>query len=1393
MKSENSNWDSAMITQIRCTSNSNIQFSRLQYTLISNLEFIGCGGNRIENVDELVVEDAIFKGQENSGTALDLTAVAAQIVNCTFLSNRKGSHQYFALALVDVIKHERGLTGGAIVSYKSKIDINQSKFEDNRAEIGGAICALSNSIINMCDNVFIGNTAIEHGGALYSDSSTITIKASEFHSNSASTGGVLRSYSTTITIETSEFHTNSANSVGGVLYSFYSNVAIRESEFYNNTATVGGALSFVGGTIIVEESVFYNNSAMHGGVLNCDSGRVAIGRSVFYFNSATVNGGVLDSSTDTITIVESEFHNSAAWRGGVLYSRGDEFNLGVGRVLSSSHSITIEASLFCNNHATIGAVIFATYSTIRHQRCLIDKNSAERYAVVFLSFSEFRGGSITISSNSGSLVARNSTIIFTYYAQFFNNRPPQSASLGGFQEGGAITLLQSNVFFESDGMFSNSKYVIEHNHAENGGAVHATESKIYMNGDVTIANNMASRNGGGFYLSTSELHCQENILLLINNTATHKGGGLHAISSTIRATSSGILDTIYFTNRLSLYTGARINFTQNTAELGGGLSLEANARLYILKNIPIIPFVDNDTVGDVTIFMGNNADYGGAVFMDDNTYSGMCASNPKAECFFQVLAIHSVESTKLKIQSMYFSQNFANISGSTLYGGLLDRCAVSQFAEVHNKPSEYEGNGISYFVDVSSGERTAVSSLPVQVYLCTSVDPNQSNVAVKKGQTFILSVVAVDQVGQPVNATIQTSLYFTESGLAEGQLARNIPAECTNLTFNVLSPHSSENLTLYALDGPCRDADLSTTTIEIQFLPCSCPIGLQVSGMNSTNCTCECHSNINQYVEYCDSHTGFIVKQPQSSVWISYINDTDLPGYLIYPNCPFDYCLSTSPPVDLNQPNGADAQCAFDRSSLLCGSCLPGLSLSLGSSRCLSCPSYWPALLIAITIAAMLAGIALITLLLVLNMTVAVGTLNGLIFYANIVYANKNILLPFQETNFITTFISWLNLELGIDTCLSPEMDAYMKTWLLLAFPTYVILLVVLVIVVSSYSSRFSNLIGKKDPVATLATLILLSYANLLGFCFKSLSVAILEYPDGSSEMLWLPDATVSYLSGKHIPLLIAAVLILLVGLFYTALLFSWQWLLYLPRWRIFRWSRNPKIQTFIETYHAPYTPKHRYWTGLLLIVRIILYLVATTNVSNNPTVALTAITFTVCCIFALRLFFGSRLYRKWPVDVLETFFHMNILSFTIFTWYCLDKSCNQRAAAWISVVITFIALLFIILYHVYTYTSVFSKVMKMNPKGTINKLFRRNGNRKPQPKCHWSPPPDDDIHRFYELLDIIDHPINTNDYNVPLKVAPVSPTVSVVEVHQPQLAILEPQKESNEQNVSVDPEETEV
>ena len=80
-----------------------------------------------------------------------------------------------------------------------------------------------------------------------------------------------------------------------------------------------------------------------------------------------------------------------------------------------------------------------------------------------------------------------------------------------------------------------------------------------------------------------------------------------------------------------------------------------------------------------------------------------------------------------------------------------------------------------------------------------------------------------------------------------------------------------------------------------------------------------------------------------------------------------------------------------------------------------------------------------------------------------------------------------------------------------------------------------------------------------------------------------------------------------------------------------------------------------------------------------------------------------------------------------------------------------------------------------------IDRLFA-DADPKPKPERHWIPPPDDDIHRFNELLDIIDRPVNTYDYKVSVKQQePVKPTQSVVEVHQPRhLAAPDPEEVAN-------------
>jgi uncharacterized membrane-anchored protein YitT (DUF2179 family) len=70
-------------------------------------------------------------------------------------------------------------------------------------------------------------------------------------------------------------------------------------------------------------------------------------------------------------------------------------------------------------------------------------------------------------------------------------------------------------------------------------------------------------------------------------------------------------------------------------------------------------------------------------------------------------------------------------------------------------------------------------------------------------------------------------------------------------------------------------------------------------------------------------------------------------------------------------------------------------------------------------------------------------------------------------------------------------------------------------------------------------------------------------------------------------------------------------------------------------------------------------------------------------------------IYKKWPVDVLETIMYFNILAFSAFTWYTLDSDKSPAAVACTSVMITFFLLFSVIAFHVYKYTALASFIMR--------------------------------------------------------------------------------------------------
>ena len=854
-----------------------------------------------------------------------------------------------------------------------------------------------------------------------------------------------------------------------------SNLLIYDTIFIGNKANI--ILHIKESVVSTVNSTFKHN---HGSVMDMTNCKMDIHNSVFNDNGY----GVLNLRYSKIQIYGSEFKGNVGITGGAINCFGES-------LISFSEICT-----FTDNQAIRGGAVYLNYKA----QCLVDQ-----------------GASVIIANNTalqkGGGIYLETLTSLTLHSQSMLQIVENTASRNG---GGIYSNCDCNLTLHSQSTLQ----ILENRASVDGGGIylnHDYKLNLILHSQCTlqILENTALKDGGGIYLGPSSnitLHSQST-LQIIKNRATNAGGGIYA------SHFSSI--NLWFTNGQT--SNSTIYFNRNQARIGGGLYLEFNSIVYIF------PCLNN-----IINFDKNSADYGGAMYVvtknddDGDDYY----SDP--ECFFQSDILQnpthynniSDDTIECNKKPFHFSLNRANYSGFTLYKEAFNNCSI-------------DGTSFDEFklLSILSNIHTSdIGSSWVQLCYCENGFPDCSRqipyINIKPGEKLIIEVAIVDRRNHAVSGFIKSEISGSVQ-IRDDQKIQAVVYGCTSLSFNIIySFEASQQLIMSPLIKN-RIYRVSEKSIKINFLACiNCPVGfLQIKDYDNTRgCDCVCDAmKLGSHIITCN-YTRETITKKGTTAWITYLSVKNTSDYLIYPYCPMDYCLppDVATEINLNTANGADAQCAHNRSGLLCGTCNPGLSLSLGSSRCLPCFTHWPGVFVVIITSSLLAGILLVASLLMLNLTVAAGTINGLIFWANIVAANQYKFFP--STSFVTMFVSWFNLELGIDTCFFDGMDFYWKTWIQLTFPAYILLLVVLVIVFSECSVKFAQIVSKRNPIATLDTLILLCYVKFLRTVIVAFSFATLDYPDGSHPVVWWSDATVGYFSGKHIVLWVTSAIIFLVG-----------------------------------------------------------------------------------------------------------------------------------------------------------------------------------------------------------------------------------------------------------------------
>ena len=645
-------------------------------------------------------------------------------------------------------------------------------------------------------------------------------------------------------------------------------------------------------------------------------------------------------------------------------------------------------------------------------------------------------------------------------------------------------------------------------------------------------------------------------------------------------------------------------------------------------------------------------------------------------CFYQTLRSNFVD--RKPVSTPVFANNTADISGNSLYGGWVDLCTTN--------PPAFDT--IFHFEDTPR-QLSAVSSNPTRVCVCVNDLPDCNithyNITVYPGETFQIPAVAVGQrfgtVPFIVHARFTSVSSSSPPQIKPLQEAQTLRRPCSNLRYNIFSKHKKEDtlLSVDKINVPHKNAAdiprkvsraiiLQFTDLHVQIWLHPCPLGFE---LKSSSCTC--HPQLHQHKINCSIDTQK-VNRP-SFMWVNAtLVNTSQCRILVHEHCPFDYCKPDSFDLNLENP---DAQCAFYRSGILCGACQQNLSHVFGTSACRECSSLWALLWVPLIA---LAGIALVVFLMVLNLTVSVGTINGLIFYANIVRTNHASFFPPNTTNsFLSWFIAWINLDLGIETCFYNGLDAYVKTWLQFVFPLYIWFLVIAIIVLSHYSTNAARLSGR-NAVQVLATLFLLSYARLLRIIITVFQSTELEYSNTFVRQVWLYDGNVNYLNGKHIPLFMAALFLLFVSLPYTLLLIFIQYLQHWSSYRVLFWVK--KLKPLFDAYTGPYKDRHRYWTGLLMLVRIVLFLIFSINTRGSADVNLLAIIIMILSLFMYVALAGT-VYKTWSLNAIEYSYFLNLGVLAFATLFTTVIGQSELGVVYTSVGIAFAQFIIIVAFHV--------------------------------------------------------------------------------------------------------------
>ncbi len=757
---------------------------------------------------------------------------------------------------------------------------------------------------------------------------------------------------------------------------------------------------------------------------------------------------------------------------------------------------------------------------------------------------------------------------------------------------------------------------------------------------------------------------------------------------------SGSRGPVIQTHNSNVHLSGKVVFHSNVAKCGAAFNMKESF-LYLCK--------------DLVMEMNNNFAQllGGAIFI--------------ANLFNTVVPKCAIQIEDFKHRNVSFNGNLAGYSGNTIHGVPLYQCYMINYGLVQSNIYKDYFKFVNTSLNSSANDLLDISTQPKQIIRCESSPHITHNHY--PGETIQFRMAAIDNIGNYVSCFIKLSLVTVKSvysnsfvSVAERfqYLNESHGNHCSIVNVTVTYKDSLGNISSLKLIVSSYESSHIFVNVSLNLISCPSLVGFRLR-----NGVCDCSVAVEKFLDFigyqngvCDINTLSIIMSPVlPNVWFSNTSSNSINGsFGISANCPFDICIRVidfsklkSNLIPLNiRLNSKTQTCVQDRMGILCGECKEGYSVVFGSGICMKCSNWW----LLTGVLYVIIGPLLVYFIYALNLTLSMGTINGIIFYAQA--ANVGTLLYIQyfqnEGNemyrqFLSVMLSLLNLNLGFPICFFNGMDEFVKTGLSVAFPLYLLVIVVVLIILSRYSLWLSNKTSHLS-VQVLVTVVHISFSNLLNAIITVATPATI-FVDGANEtvqthLVWNRYGKIPY--GSHDHVMITVFIIVIAGIFlipYTCLLITGKCIIKSTCGTMY-------FRPVYEAIHGPYKENRHFWFTARLFLLIAMFSIHSSTIQSGKHVSFSEPILPILIIF---LFFQLLLrpFKSSLINILDSVVLLNLVFF--FASVSYESFHGHYIHELYSIVIVLITLfllqfLFIVFYHVSLFTkanAITSQLLKVH------------------------------------------------------------------------------------------------